>query len=108
MPFNFRELKKGDEIICTYVGYLKSVGIFKRPVFVFRDEKKKQFHLWGSVLLNSGLWGVPFRSKLKITFRGMIAGQNTARKLKGYEIEVLGDEKVTTPHKPTKTRPRRV
>lgn len=106
MPFNFRELKKDEEVICLYVGYLKNVGVFKKPVFVFQSENKKQFHLWGTVLLSAGMYGVPFRTKLKIKYQGMIAGTTTSRLLKGYQIEVLEDEKVKPHTKRKKKRPR--
>ncbi len=98
MAFNFRELKKGDEIRCVFTGYLKAVGAFRRPVYSFQEKgKKKDFHLWGTVMLNYLLYGLPFQSDTIIRYLGMVESDNkTGHKMKGYEIEVLGKKEVLT------------
>jgi hypothetical protein len=108
MPFNFRELKAGDKVECIYIGYLKSVGAFKRPVFNFMDVKtKKDFHLWGTVMLNYVMYGIPFQSRIILKHIGMVESEKSKHKMKGFEIEVLETgavgrvkKKIITPPKP--------
>jgi hypothetical protein len=108
MPFNFRELKKGDEIRCIFTGYMKAVGAFKRPVFAFQEKnKKKEFHLWGTVMLNYLMHGVPFKSDIIIKYLGMVEPDKGNHKMKGFEIEVLGSNEIAKPTRKRSARPRR-
>jgi hypothetical protein len=106
MPFNFRELKKDEEVTCVYVGYLKSVGAFRRPVFAFM-EGKKEFHLWGTVMLNYAMYGIPFHTQIVIKFIGMVESDKSKHKMKGFEISVLDRGKVANSKKRRSARPRR-
>ena len=109
MPFNFRELKKGDEIRCIFIGYLKAVGAFQRPVFSFREKgKQKEFHLWGTVMLNYMMYGIPFQSDIILKYLGMVEpDKKGGHKMKGFEIKVLGSEMMAKPTLGRSVRPRR-
>lgn len=108
MPFNFRELKKGDEVRCIFTGYLHKVGAFGRPVFAFKEKsQKKEFHLWGTVMLNYLMHGVPFQSDMIIKYLGMIEPDKGKHKIKGFEIEFLGSKEVDKPTRKRSVRPRR-
>jgi len=88
--FNFWNWEENPELIGIYAGQYKSVGKFKKNVYIFRVGGKT-YHSWALVQLNNILYGVPFRTKVKIRYLGFETMPDSKRKFKNFDIEILGD-----------------
>jgi hypothetical protein len=88
MPFNFRELKKGETVKCKYFGFYNDIGIYKKRIQTFHDNKKR-FHIWGSWLLNRLMSDVPFGSYLELTYLGRGKYPDTKYIVHIYSVNVL-------------------
>lgn len=89
MSFVFRELKENEEVECFYKGFYRSVGAFHKPVHYFKDFNDEGFHIWGSVMLNHLLYGVPFGSKIKLTYIGFFKTDESRYPLKHFKIDII-------------------
>lgn len=89
MAFNFCDWDKNPELIGVFRGAYKSVGSFQKPVFLFVREDGTNIHTWGFLKLKNDLYGVPFGSKLKITYLGMEKMPDSPRFFKNFKIDVL-------------------
>ena len=89
MAFNFKELVEGESFDCIFKGFYKQVGAFKKPVYHFKDSKDRTFHIWGSSVLNHILYGIPFGSEIKLTYKGMYKTNDSKYPLKQFDIEII-------------------
>jgi hypothetical protein len=97
MAFNFKNVKEGESVTGYYVGYFRNVGVFRKPVFAFREKDgKHMFHLWGSVVLNMAMYGIQFRSLVKITSTGKQKADKSKFLLNGYDVIVLESPETRT------------
>jgi hypothetical protein len=87
--FNFLDYKANPDFTATYIGQYKSVGPFKKNVFCFRGTDGKVFHLWACVQLFNQLYGVPFQTKVHITYKGMAKMPDSERLSHTFEVEIL-------------------
>ena len=88
--YNFVDWKKQSVITGIYVGQYKSVGAFKKNVFLIQDDKNIIHHIWAYKQLTNLLYGVPFKTRIKITNLGRKPmPENPAREFIDFEIEVL-------------------
>jgi hypothetical protein len=88
MKLNFYDFGKNRVLEAKYIGRYPSVGAFKKAVHSFRDKKKKVFHAWGSAMLNHLLFGIPFGSEVKITYKGKFKTDESRYPLHQFEVEV--------------------
>jgi hypothetical protein len=94
MAFNFRDWEKEPELEGIFAGTYKSVGKFKKNVHSFkvRDPKtgkQKIIHTWGLVGINNVLYGVPFKSKIRLKYTGWETMPDSERQFKNFEIEII-------------------
>jgi hypothetical protein len=89
MPLNFWDFTKLPSFEAIYIGRYASVGVWKKPVHSFKLEDKTVIHVWGSAMLNHLLYGVPFGSKMRITYKGKGKTEDIAHLIHIYEVETL-------------------
>ncbi len=90
MKWNFKELKIDESLTGIYLSQYRNVGAFKKPVYEFLPERKKEkVHIWGSAVLNHLLFGTRFGSKVKITYHGKGKTPESKYEVHIYEVEVL-------------------
>ncbi|MEX2017114.1 MAG: hypothetical protein WD876_01435, partial [Candidatus Pacearchaeota archaeon] len=70
MPFTFWDFEKDGDLVGFYIGRYKQVGAFGKPVHSFKLDNGNIVHSWGTAHLNFKLYGIPFKSKLKIKYLG--------------------------------------
>lgn len=102
--FHFWDFDKKPELIAIFRGQYKSVGAFKKNVYYFKKTKddKAGVHIWGLVQINNLFYGVPFGTKIKLTYLGMKPMPDSGRMFKDFNLEILSapdeDEDITTPN----------
>lgn len=89
VAFNFWAWDTNKVLEATFVGQYKSVGRFKKNVYCFKDKDGKAIHAWSFVQLNNLLHGVPFGTKVKLTYLGMEKMPDSERLFKNFELDIL-------------------
>lgn len=89
VAFNFWEWDTKKVLEATFVGQYKSVGRFKKNVYCFKDKEGKAIHAWSFVQLNNLLTGVPFGTKVKLTYLGMQKMPDSERMFKNFDIDII-------------------
>lgn len=90
MAFNFVEWKENQSRVLIYRGRIPNVGAFKKTVFSFEEhETGICVHIWGGAVLYSELYGLPFHTKLLITFLGYIQEDEMKHPAKNFSVEII-------------------
>lgn len=89
MMFKFIDLKENEPVVCTFMGQYQNVGTWKKTVFGFRGEDGEPFHLWGTVVLKHVLYGIPFKTKIKLTYTGMVKEDEMRHPAKNFIVEII-------------------
>ena len=91
--FNFWDWKKYPQFTGTFTGQYAKVGQFQRNVFCFSTEDGA-FSSWDYVQLKKLLYGVPFGTKLKITYLGLQPmPDKPTNKFMAFNVEIIGAPK---------------
>jgi len=72
----------------TLVGCIKSFGVFKKPVFVFRKDKRR-YGIWGTAVITKFLYSVEFETTLKLKYLGKQKTDSSRYPVKLFEIEII-------------------
>lgn len=89
MSLHIWDFSQSSKLEGLYIGRYASVGAWKKPVHTFKLDDKSTVHVWGSVMLNHLLYGVPFGSRLKITYMGKEKTEESRHPIHIYEVEVV-------------------
>lgn len=90
--FNFIDWDKEKTIEGKFSGQYKDVGQYKQNVFCFKvkkDNKTLSLHTWAYVGLFNLMKGVPFGTKVRITYEGMRKMPDSDRMYKHFELEII-------------------
>jgi len=88
MNFFFWNFEKNKTLIATFKGLYPHIGAFKKNVFEFRKDNTL-VHIWGCVVLNHLLYGIPFGTKLKIIYLGKEKTLDSKHPCHNYKVEIL-------------------
>lgn len=88
--FNFWDFKSKPEFQSFFIGVVKNVAPFNRPVYVFRESKQSpEFHIWGDVQIAKSFYSIPFGSLVRINFLGKYKSETSKFPMNHYEITLL-------------------
>ena len=89
--FNFWKWDEKLEFTGRLVNVLKAVGVFKKPVYVFKVGKKgkKEVHIWGTAQINKFFYNIKFGTLVKIKFLGKIKTEESHYPVSHFEIKII-------------------
>jgi hypothetical protein len=95
--FNFWKWDEKLEFTGRLVNCLPKVGVFKKPVYVFKVGKKgkKEYHIWGTAQINKALYHIRFGTLLKIKFLGKIKTDESRYPVSHFEIKTYKEKIIT-------------
>src|SRR5262245_34369648 len=86
--FNFWDWDKKNTLEGWFICYYPDVVRFKKPVFSFQVAKKI-FHSWGYADLRHKLWGVVFKTKVRLKYLGIDENDELGFKKKYWDMDIL-------------------
>ena len=91
--FNFWDWKTKATLEGVFTGQLKNVGKFRTNVFVF-NINEEVVHSWAYTDLINALYGVPFKTKVKITYNGKEKMPESENMFMSFSLEVIESPKL--------------
>jgi hypothetical protein len=90
IDFYFYDWEKYKTLEGVYVAQYRQVGKWKKNVFGFKLDIGPVVHAWADAALYRAFYGIPFQTRVKITYLGMETMPDGSNKVfKNYEVEVL-------------------
>jgi hypothetical protein len=89
--FNFWNFNEQKELNAKYIGFIREVGAFKKPVYCFELDNKKRVHIWASAMLINKLQGIPHNTRVAITFLGKFKTDGNKYEMLQFDVKFLGD-----------------
>jgi hypothetical protein len=86
MKLNFWDFEQWPIFTGIFVGVVKNVGIFHKPVFVFK-KGRVYHHIWGTTIILKMFYDMPFKSNVKITYLGKDKTADSKYPVKLFKIE---------------------